>query len=294
MNPAINLALTSFPSEIPSMVWSMIGSIVGSIIAILPTDLTSTLIWSERLLSIAILQQTIELLMIRSTWNDHGIWRWSTLNQEFQAPIFSVFFSTKGFTLLLILRLLCATLIWFAPCTILNAFLFLSTWLIAIRWRGLFNGGSDSMTIVVTIGLFLARATIDHPAIAKYALAYIALQLTLSYLVAGWVKLKNPEWRRGIAMPVFLKTPRYDSPPDVIRKLFQNPLRAKLISWTIIVLECAFPLSWCSPHLCVFFLSLALIFHLLNFWVFGLNRFVFAWLSAYPALYFWSQRHPLQ
>ena len=282
----MNTMLNSFITEITSM--------DRLIIDLLPTDLTSTLIWSERLLSIAVIQQTIELLMIRSTWNDHGIWCWSTLKKEFQSPLYSAVFSTNGYTILLALRLLSAALIWFTPCTTLNVFLFLSTWLISIRWRGLFNGGSDSMTVVVSIGLCLARATIDHPAIAKYALSYIALQLTLSYFVAGWVKLKNPEWRSGIAMPVFLKTPRYDSPPELIRSLFANPLRAKVISRLIMMLECSFPLAWWSPNLCLPLLSLALIFHVLNFWIFGLNRFVFAWLAAYPALYFWSQQHLLQ
>jgi hypothetical protein len=278
--------LTSFISDTISKLLSIFD--------LLFTDVNTTLIWSERLLSMAILQQTIELLLIRSAWNDYGIWRWSTLKKEFRSRIYSPLFSTNGFTTLLVLRLLSAILIWITPCTALNVFLFLSTWLIAIRWRGLFNGGSDSMTIVVSIGLCFARATIDHPAIAKYAFAYIALQLTLSYLVAGWVKLKNPEWRSGIAMPVFLKTPRYDSPPEMIRKLFEKPVRAKAISWTVIALECAFPLAWYSPELCAIFLSLAFIFHLLNFWVFGLNRFVFAWLAAYPALYFWSHLRSIQ
>ena len=271
-----------------------ISSVITPLTALFPTDIASTLSLSERLLSIAIILQTIELLMIRSSWNDSGVWRWSTLKKEFHSPLYSFFFSTRGFTLLLALRLLSAVLIWFIPCVTLNTLLFLSTWLISIRWRGLFNGGSDSMTIVVSIGLFFARATLEHLAIAKYAFAYIALQLTLSYLVAGWVKLKNPEWRSGIAMPAFLKTPRYDSPPEWVRKLFEKPARAKAISWTIIIMECAFPLAWWSPAFCLFFLSLALIFHVLNFWVFGLNRFVFAWLAAYPALYFWSHLRSLQ
>jgi hypothetical protein len=254
----------------------------------------SFLILSERLLSIAIIQQTLELFLIRSTWSESGVWRWSTLKNEFRSPIFSLFFNTNGFTILLLIRLMSALLVWITPCTTLHAILFLSTWLVSIRWRGLFNGGSDSMTIVVSIGLFFTRATLDHPAISKYAFAYIALQLTLSYWLAGWVKLKNPEWRNGTAMPVFLKTPRYDSPPKMIRGLFENPQRSKAISWIIIAFECAFPLAWWSPTFCILFLSFAFIFHVLNFWVLGLNRFVFAWLAAYPALYFWSQQHLLQ
>lgn len=244
---------------------------------------------SEKLLSIAVILQSLELLQIRSCWSEEGIWRWSTLSKELRGPLFKILFSTIGFTTLLVFRIISALMIWNHPHSYLNAFLFFSTWLISIRWRGLFNGGSDSMTIVVSIGLFAARAFIDRPAIAKYALAYIALQLTLSYLVAGVVKLKNSEWRTGLAMPIFLKTPRYDSPPDWVRHLFNQPTRSKIISCTIILIECIFPLSWIRPEICFIFVAFGFIFHLFNFWIFGLNRFLFAWLAAYPALYFWSQ-----
>jgi hypothetical protein len=258
-------------------------------------ELNTAITFSEYLLSIAIILQSIELLQIRSSWTEQGVWRWSTLQKSSISSLYNTIFCTQGFTAFLVLRILASITTWMIPFdwnTIhagLDLFLFLSTWLISVRWRGLFNGGSDSMTIVVSAGLFFTRVTYPFPAISKYGLAYIALQVTLSYFIAGLVKFKNPEWRNGSAMPVFLKTPRYDSPPALIRNTFEKPAFSSLISWTIITIECLFPLAWLSSSWCIPFLLIALVFHLLNYWIFGLNRFVWAWLSAYPALYFWSQ-----
>ena len=63
---------------------------------------------------------------------------------------------------------------------------------------------------------------------------------------------------------------------------------AQLSSLTVLALECCFPVVLLSPTLCMIVLPVMLIFHLGNAWLFGLNRFVFAWLAAYPALVYCS------
>ena len=251
-----------------------------------------TLFWVEHILSIATILQTIELFQLRTIWSDRGIWTWNSLRRQFSIPIFGLFFSENGFGMVLILRLIAALMIWIYPFHIWNALIFLTTWMISVRFRGYFNGGSDSMTIVVSLGIWLSRFFQFHPIYWKLGIAYIAIQLTLSYWIAGLVKLANPAWRSGTAMPAFFKTPRYDSPPKWIHGFFDHPQKSQLTSWALMAFEITFPLAWLSPDTCIFYCSIAFIFHVLNFWIFGLNRFVFAWLSAYPALYFWSQaRH---
>jgi hypothetical protein len=42
---------------------------------------------------------------------------------------------------------------------------------------------------------------------------------------------------------------------------------------------------------CVAIVAVALAFHIANVYVFGLNRFVWAWAATYPALYFCSRSH---
>jgi len=36
-------------------------------------------------------------------------------------------------------------------------------------------------------------------------------------------------------------------------------------------------------------LAIGAAFHLANAFAFGLNRFLWAWLAAYPALWFWAR-----
>lgn len=253
------------------------------------------LLISERILAFAILFQTIEMLQMKSAWSEVGVWRWSTLKKEYEGypgvlkVFFDLAFSEKGFTSLLVLRLLLSGLtLFYSPQVYAVAFLFLSTWLIAIRWRGIFNGGSDSMTALIAFALSVAQFFSDQPLVLKTAFAYIAVQVSLSYFIAGWVKLKNPEWRSGVALPIFIQTPRYDSPPVWFQKLLNQPIWAKWISRAVIVFDFSFPLAWFSPTICLIYLFLAFCFHLLNFWIFGLNRFVFSWMAGYPALYYWS------
>ena len=61
------------------------------------------------------------------------------------------------------------------------------------------------------------------------------------------------------------------------------------LAWSVIGFECLFPLAWFDPRLCLLLMAAGAGFHLLNSYVFGLNRFLFAWLAAYPALWFCSQ-----
>jgi hypothetical protein len=254
------------------------------------------LVWSERLLGFAILLQTIELLRMKSSWADTGVWRWSQIRNDYnQAPtsirrMLDFFLSEENFHRLLKLRLACSLLIWFFHPVWVVVILFFSTWLIAIRWRGIFNGGSDSMTALIALALLVAEAAHSSPLIVKACFAYIAIQLTASYFLAGLAKVKNREWRAGLALPLFFETPRYNSPPKWVRAIADNKRAASAISWMVILFELSFPLAWLNSNFCSIYLAAAFVFHLANFYVFGLNRFVFAWIAAYPALYSWSLR----
>lgn len=255
----------------------------------------TTLVWSERLLGIAILFQSIETLRLKNIWTEDGIWRWSTVRNDFDVlpPILlktlDLLLAQKSFEILLKLRVAISIMVWIVHPALFIAFLFLSTWLIAIRFRGIFNGGSDSMTALVALSLTFAQAFHEHPLVLKACFAFIAVHVTASYFLAGLSKIKNPEWRLGLALPVFFKTPRYDSPPEPLRALLKNQEMSKRVSWAIMLFECSFPLAWTGPKVCAVYIILALIFHIVNYYVFGLNRFLFAWMSGYPALYFWSQ-----
>jgi hypothetical protein len=239
---------------------------------------------SERLLAIACAFQTIELLQLRAIWSDTGVWRWETLRKEYRFPP-DLIFNARGFYLLLLARLLCSLAVCAVPSGVFLGVLFFSTWAISVRWRGTFNGGSDSMTTQIALALWIARLFESTPWITHACLAYIAVQVTASYFISGCVKFKNADWRNGKELPRILRTPGYDSAPAWILRLFEKHGVALAASLSVIPFELAFPLAWTSPRICLVFIAFAIVFHLACFWLFGLNRFVFAWLAAYPALY---------
>lgn len=251
----------------------------------------------QKLLALSILLQTVELLAFKREWSDRGIWSWRTLAHDYDSSsalkmVLTALLNERSFLVLLVGRLAAAaiTLVLHANVWALGA-LFFSSWLISIRWRGTLNGGSDSMTLVVALSVWIAELNRDQPAITKIALGYIAVQLTASYWIAGLAKLCSPSWRNGSALAAFFETPGYDSPPAWVKSFFTKPsVLTKAAVFSIILFECAFPVAWLDSGACAIFLGLAIVFHLMNFFVFGLNRFVFAWIAAYPALWFWSER----
>jgi hypothetical protein len=133
------------------------------------------------------------------------------------------------------------------------------------KWAGIFNGGSDFMTSTVGLGLCLELL---HP---KAGLCYVGLQLVLSYFVAGYVKLRNPEWRTGRALLAMVKL------PGVLAQ------KSKQLSWALILFEVGVPLSLFWRGALPWVAGVSIFFHLLVFWFLGLNRFVWAWLAAWPS-----------
>lgn len=216
------------------------------------------MIWVGRLISVAVLLQTIEFFWIRP-------WNWKILAPEVPRVLRPFL---KSNALLLWVRLLAAVgaLIW--PHPVLILLMWLSSWGIAIRWRGTFNGGSDAMTFLILSAWLVSAVFPDFKSICLF---YIAIQLILSYFVAGIAKIMSPQWRTGQAPQYFLAQAGWAI----------TPAQGFFMAWAVLAFECLFPLAIFAP---VPFLILAIVFHVTNAYLFGLNRFVFAWAAAYPAL----------
>ena len=216
------------------------------------------MIWVGRLISVAVLLQTIELFWIRP-------WNWKILVDEIPRVLRPFL---KSNSVLLSIRLMAAVGALIFPHPVLIAIMWLTTWGIAIRWRGTFNGGSDAMTFLILSAWLLSSWV---PYLAPICLLYIAIQLILSYFVAGISKLVSPQWRTGQAPQYFLAQSGWAI----------TPAFGFFMAWAVLAFECLFPLAVFAP---IPFLILAFVFHVLNAYLFGLNRFAFAWLAAYPAL----------
>ena len=154
------------------------------------------------------------------------------------------------------------------------------------RVAGPYKGGSDRMGLLVLYCLTLAHAL--PPGLAREAaFGYLALQVVLSYFISGQVKLVNPDWRRGVALRDVFAFSAYPV-SEGLRGFARRPRLILAMSWVVILFELAFPLSVLHPDLLIAALVVALAFHLANACLFGLNRFVWAWLASYPSL-IWLQ-----
>ena len=153
------------------------------------------------------------------------------------------------------------------------------------RFDGPYNGGADRMTLLVT--LCLTGAHLAPGVWAELPLAYLAVQLTLSYFMSGWVKLRNSDWRSGRALADVFMFSAY----PVSAELRGLKDRRKIIltgSWAVILFELAFPMGLLHPWTLTVMLAIGMTFHLANACLFGLNRFVWAWAAAYPSV-IWLQ-----
>ncbi len=230
----------------------------------------------RRLVAFAILLQALELSFVAPRLARGALFPLPPLQQGVRGLLVG-----GGFAALLLLQgavaLLLALSAW-APVVPVLAFV---TLLVGTRFDGNFNGGSDRMTLVVLSGLTIELAAPWWPAARLVGLGWIAVQLTLSYFVAGVAKLREPTWRNGSALGAILKSGHYVVPPSV-RQLPDIVVGA--LGFVTLGFELTFPLVFIVAHTAPAFFALALGFHLVNFLVLGLNRFFWAWLAAWPAL----------
>lgn len=160
---------------------------------------------------------------------------------------------------------------------------------------GPYNGGSDRIRLLLLAGLWASHladalaggAGPGGTMWTRLAIGYVAVQVLLSYTLAGYVKLVNPDWRRGLALADVFRFSVYPVSEALRAWAASRPLLFAL-SWVIILFEVLFPLALLQPAWLSAALAVALVFHLVNASVFGLNRFVWAWLATYPCL-LWFQ-----
>lgn len=218
---------------------------------------------TEVLLALAVIQQSLEHLLPRG----------------FGAPATRLPHLLRGVAAL---GLLAAGTPW-AVWTMMAAQL----WLLH-RYQGPYNGGSDKMTILITATLCAVDAAPD-PFWKEMALSYLAVQVALSYFVSGAVKIRNPDWRSGRALRDVFQFSAYPV-STAMRGWAAHPRLLFAAGWAVIVLEVAFPLALLHPMALTAALCLAAGFHLANAICFGLHRFFWIWLCAYPALIWFQYR----
>jgi hypothetical protein len=166
--------------------------------------------------------------------------------------------------------------------------LFVSALVHLNRFGGPYNGGSDKMTILIVTCLMVARLG-PTPLWAELAMAYLAVQLVLSYFVSGYVKIVKPDWRSGQALVDVFAFSAYPV-SESLRGWSNHPRLLQLMGWGVMGFEVLFPLA--LLHLVALYagLAVAATFHLANAFLFGLNRFFWIWICAYPSLIWFQGR----
>jgi hypothetical protein len=245
---------------------------------------------SELLFAWSLAIQTLEYLRMGQYTADEALWSWPL--QRVDVPNASVralldpLFKPQMHQLHLLLRLCAAAVLAVQGSSLpLIGFLFAGNLLILIRWRGAFNGGSDFMTLVVLTGLLISQvvSALGYKELGWQAgFWYIAIQAITSYFMSGAVKMMRCEWRNGSALTIFLNGAIY-GPLSATHPLRHKWL-AMVSAWGFIVWEILFPFSLFDPRLAMMFCAMAALFHFLVFWFFGLNRFFWAWVCAFPAI----------
>lgn len=209
------------------------------------------------------------------------------LAQQSIEHLFMPMSDRRLFALRLLLSLLLAAGLW--PTPALGVLLLTSTWILA-RCDGPYNGGSDRVAVLMQICLLAVHLCRDLNAPLRWqevAFGYLAIQIVLSYFMAGWVKIVNPQWRRGRALVDVFAFSAYPQ-SESLRGWAQWPRLLFVMSWAVIIFELVFPLALLRADTLIAALILAALFHTANALLFGLNRFVWVWLASYPSL-LWLQ-----
>jgi hypothetical protein len=154
------------------------------------------------------------------------------------------------------------------------------------RFQGPYNGGSDRMSHLILCCLCLVyfMPTVQW---REYVFGYLALQLTLSYFISGWVKIVNPDWRSGRALQDVFQFSAYPV-SESLRSWADRPRLLWAMSWAVMLFELIFPLTLLTQATLIMGLAVAATFHFANACLFGLNRFFWIWLAAYPSI-LWLQ-----
>ncbi len=175
---------------------------------------------------------------------------------------------------------------------------FYTAWVIALllilglvllnRFQGPYNGGADRMSLLILSCLCLTHF-LPTSQWQELAFGYLAIQLILSYFIAGWVKVINPQWRNGQALVDVFRFSAYPV-SESLREWSKSPRILLIASWIVIIFELIFPLSMLSNITLIIALVIAAGFHLSNAFFFGLNRFFWIWIAAYPSILWFQQR----
>lgn len=251
--------------------------------------------------AVAVGLATVEYLSVIEEFGDRGAFSWKVFrasgsyraNEHWFNRTQALVFGRTGTSWLLWLQVAAVPVLAFAPSRSVvqwSALVVSTLVLLLLTARQRYGqDGADQMTLIVGIVCVLTFGPLSSDLAMQLGLWFIALQATLAYLSAGAAKLLSPVWRRGLAVGLVVDTASYGS-RAVSVLLRRWPWVGKTATWGTIAFEMAFVLALVGPW-CVTgsVLAAGILFHVGIAAVMGLNNFVPAFISTYPAVLWTSQ-----
>jgi hypothetical protein len=161
-----------------------------------------------------------------------------------------------------------------------------------LRFRSPFGIHPWGAMVMITFTAAALGMAVGTRLSLTFALWFIAAQACLAYFVAGANKLGEPAWRSGRQIPLLSSTLTWGNGAHAV-VLNSHRRLALALSWVTILGECSVPLALVVPlPVALAILGCAGAFHVFTAIEMGLNNFVWAFGSTYPALIFaWYWLH---
>lgn len=250
--------------------------------------------WTARLAGICCAVLSTEVLLDRRHYSDAGLLGWPVMQSRHRslvaswyAPVFGLLLNYPAFLTQTLLRLasgLALALLGPHGTVGLVALTLALAAGLLFQLRSAFGtDGADQMN-GLTLGALLLDQVCSSPRVRSAVLWFLALQLVLSYFIAGLAKFRGEEWRQGRAAWAIFSTRMYGAPPLGLW-LKRHPKVSCALSWSVMVAETAYPVVLVAPApVAVTILAAGLFFHGINAVLMGLNTFLWAFVAVYPAL----------
>jgi hypothetical protein len=146
--------------------------------------------------------------------------------------------------------------------------------------------GSDHILLVSLVPLFIHFVGPKSLLVSQICLYFIALQSCVSYVTSGTAKLISHSWMSGNALHLIMGVESFGYLP--LSKFLQNKIGlSKMLSWSVITLECSFLLVlFLPPDALYVILSFSVLMHVSIAFFMGLNIFPWTFIATYPAIIF--------